>query len=304
MSLPQFPDTQPISRGDAINQVIASIAAEELALSHILNAEGEKIQYALGTVPGLPTPSDTEDVLNVNESVRCMMGSVADNQVLLNSKLISALNAPVIPGATGATGPTGPDGPAEGAAGPTGPEGITGPTGPEGLPGAIGAVGQVGPAGPGGATGSIGATGPTGAAAPTPPTVTAGFGANFSGQLITVLVAGTNIALPDAQLLSADITASGGNTVFTVGTAGLYRISYHINTTASVAMGTRLVINGAAIPAATIPASVVSLSSFYGEYETSLAAGATIQLQMFATILGAATLLPSIGASLMIIRVG
>ena len=37
-------------RGLAVNQILSSIAMEGLALSHILNAEGEKLQYVLGTL--------------------------------------------------------------------------------------------------------------------------------------------------------------------------------------------------------------------------------------------------------------
>ena len=40
-----------MTREEALTMIIASIAMEELALSHILNAEGEKLQYVLGT-PG------------------------------------------------------------------------------------------------------------------------------------------------------------------------------------------------------------------------------------------------------------
>ena len=54
MSLPSFPVVEPpIKREDAVNQILSSIAMEELGLSHILNAEGEKLQYILGTLPGL-----------------------------------------------------------------------------------------------------------------------------------------------------------------------------------------------------------------------------------------------------------
>ena len=46
MSLPSFPVVNPpIEREDAVNQILSSIAMEELGLSHILNAEGEKLQY-------------------------------------------------------------------------------------------------------------------------------------------------------------------------------------------------------------------------------------------------------------------
>lgn len=44
MSQPQFPSTPDLNRQNAINQIISSIASEELALSHVINTEGEKIQ--------------------------------------------------------------------------------------------------------------------------------------------------------------------------------------------------------------------------------------------------------------------
>ena len=75
MSLPSFPNVDPpIQREDAVNQILSSIAMEELGLSHILNAEGEKMQYILGTLPGLSGPAATvKDVLNANESVRGLL---------------------------------------------------------------------------------------------------------------------------------------------------------------------------------------------------------------------------------------
>ena len=52
MSMPSFPNIDPPSqREDAVNQILSSIAMEELGLSHILNAEGEKLQYILATIP-------------------------------------------------------------------------------------------------------------------------------------------------------------------------------------------------------------------------------------------------------------
>ncbi|UTW69086.1 hypothetical protein KHA80_18360 [Anaerobacillus sp. HL2] len=47
MSLPNIPNIKPdidLDRDDVINLLIASIALEEIGLSHILNAEGEKLQ--------------------------------------------------------------------------------------------------------------------------------------------------------------------------------------------------------------------------------------------------------------------
>lgn len=306
MSQPQFPSTPDLSRQNALNQIISSIASEELALSHIMNTEGEKIQYAIGSLPNLVGGATITDVLDVNNSTNNMLGTVLENQIVLMGKFTSASRAPVFLGPTGPTGAAGPTGSAVGPTGPTGPVGAAGPVGPEGLPGPVGVMGVIGPTGFAGDTGEAGVTGPTGAAAPTPPpSATAGFAANTAGGLISVLVAGTNLSFPSTQLLSPDITLTSSSTLFTVNTAGLYRISYHVNTTAAVALGTRLVINGGNIAQSTIPPAL-TLSQFYNEIEVSLTSGATIQLQMFAPlIVGAATLLSgSIGASMMMIRLG
>lgn len=59
VSQPNLPNITPVvtlSRDDTINLLLSSIAMEELGMAHILNAEGEKIQYALGTIPGLTGP--------------------------------------------------------------------------------------------------------------------------------------------------------------------------------------------------------------------------------------------------------
>ena len=95
MSLPSFPTVDPpIEREDAVNQILSSIAMEELGLSHILNAEGEKLQYILGTLPGLSGPPATvSDVLAANESVRSMLETAVQNQLFLKSKMQGALTA-------------------------------------------------------------------------------------------------------------------------------------------------------------------------------------------------------------------
>lgn len=118
LSMPTFSDQPPISRDDAINQIISSIALEELGLSHIINAEGEKIQYALGTIPGQESPEATiQEILEVNDSVRDMLQQTSVNQILLQTKLKTAVESDVLVGPVGPTGPTGPTG----DTGPTGP---------------------------------------------------------------------------------------------------------------------------------------------------------------------------------------
>lgn len=144
--------------------------------------------------------------------------------------------------------------------------------------------------------------GPTGPNGPNP-TATAGFAANTAGTSLSVALGGTPIPLPSAQVFSADITPNAGNTVFTVATAGRYRISYHVNTTVSLLMGSRLVINGVNNTASTI-APVLSVSSYENEIEVNLAANSTVSLQLYPIVLAGVAVLISggAGASLMIVR--
>ena len=178
--------------------------------------------------------------------------------------------------------------------------GPTGPAGPTGPDGAAGPVGAAGPAGLPGATGAIGPAGPTGATSPGLP---AAFAANTQGSTFSVAVGGTPISLPNAQVLSPSITVNSGNTVFTVAEAGTYQISYHVNTTLALLMGTRLVINGTNNVASTI-APVVSTSSFENQITVNLTANSTISLQLYPlTLAGAAVLVGNgAGASLTIIQ--
>ena len=109
MSLPTFPATTGLTRENAINQILSSIAMEELAISHILNAEGEKIQYALGTLEGAspPEPPTIEQVLQVNDSVKSMLEASMNNQMVLNNKMDAALSATTLVGPPGPPGPPG-----------------------------------------------------------------------------------------------------------------------------------------------------------------------------------------------------
>ena len=79
MSMPAIQAT-PITREVAISNIIQSVALEQTAISHILNAEGEKIQkiVANGTV---------NDMLLVNESVKSMVKSISNLEMILSAKL-------------------------------------------------------------------------------------------------------------------------------------------------------------------------------------------------------------------------
>lgn len=95
MSLPKIPDINPeisIDREDAINTLIASIGLEEIALAHILNAEGEKIQYVLGTLEGSdPGEITISDIMQVNDSVNKTLRNIIKTEMLLQFKLEDAL---------------------------------------------------------------------------------------------------------------------------------------------------------------------------------------------------------------------
>ena len=70
------------TRAQAITDIIQSVALQETALSHILNAEGEKIQKMV-TMPDV-TP---EILLATNKSVESMVNAVSRLEMILQSKL-------------------------------------------------------------------------------------------------------------------------------------------------------------------------------------------------------------------------
>ena len=100
MSMPTIPDINPVIEvdiDDSINMIISSIAMEEIGLSHIINAEAEKIQYMLGT---LETKHDlssarcycVEDILKVNKSVDRTLRDVLKNQIMLHMKFEDSID--------------------------------------------------------------------------------------------------------------------------------------------------------------------------------------------------------------------
>ena len=69
------------TRCQAITDIIESVALEQTALSHILNADGEKIQKAVA----LATTGD--EMLAVNKSVQDMVNAITRLELILQSKL-------------------------------------------------------------------------------------------------------------------------------------------------------------------------------------------------------------------------
>ena len=95
MSMPEI-ESSDIKKCQAITDLIESIALMETALSHILNAEGEKIQAAVGTLDKDgkktdPTPS-IPDLIKVNNSVEEVVSTITLLEAFLRKKLALALD--------------------------------------------------------------------------------------------------------------------------------------------------------------------------------------------------------------------
>lgn len=123
------------------------------------------------------------------------------------------------------------------------PKGETGATGATGVTGVTGSTGVTDSTGATGITGSTGATGATGATG-TSTTATSSYAANTTGASIAVVLLGTLVPLPSDQNIGSGISVNGSNDTFTVSTAGRYYISYQLNLTAGLLLGSRLLING------------------------------------------------------------
>jgi len=101
MSFPNIPDINAsisINRNDVVNLLLALIAFEELGLAHVINAEAEKIQFVLGTLPGQSPsePPTIDNLMRVDRSVDQILRTVIKNQMLLQFKLEDLLEIPEV----------------------------------------------------------------------------------------------------------------------------------------------------------------------------------------------------------------
>jgi len=89
MSMPNIPDIKPdidISMEDTVRLLLASIALEEISLSHIMNAEAEKIQEVVKCSCG-----NIEDLLRIDKSVERILRDVIKKEMLLEFKFENIL---------------------------------------------------------------------------------------------------------------------------------------------------------------------------------------------------------------------
>lgn len=80
MSMPKI-DCCDIDVCCAAASLLQSIAFEEAAISHILNAEGEKLQKAISM------DCDQKDLIEINKSVEDMVEKITALEIVLKAKL-------------------------------------------------------------------------------------------------------------------------------------------------------------------------------------------------------------------------
>lgn len=80
MSMPVIVPSE-VTREQAITDIIESVALEQTGLSHIINAEGEKIQKVVASA------TTTEELIAVNESVESTINAITKLEMILQAKL-------------------------------------------------------------------------------------------------------------------------------------------------------------------------------------------------------------------------
>ncbi|QGQ96501.1 hypothetical protein EHS13_17220 [Paenibacillus psychroresistens] len=92
MSMPTIPEElfRPTIR-EAVIDLFKSIAMEETAISHLLNAEAEKIQAFVGHQMDFPTNPTNLDILRFNQSVTKLVDIIVMKEWLLFRKLETSL---------------------------------------------------------------------------------------------------------------------------------------------------------------------------------------------------------------------
>ena len=81
MSMPVIVASET-TREQAITDIIQSVALEQTGLSHILNAEGEKIQAVIAI-----KEVTAAELLAVNKSVQNMVTTISNLEIVLQNKL-------------------------------------------------------------------------------------------------------------------------------------------------------------------------------------------------------------------------
>lgn len=88
MGVPQIPRR---TLREALTDVIESIALEEAAMAHLINAEAEKAQFIAHNMSSLLDDGTLDDILQVQKSISRLLDQVIRKQDILLEKLRLAL---------------------------------------------------------------------------------------------------------------------------------------------------------------------------------------------------------------------
>lgn len=89
--IPEMPKIPEIPLNSAISLILVSIALEEIGLSHIINAEGEKIQAVVEAVTC--GKADPKELFAVDRNVNNVLRTIIKKEILLELKMTEALEA-------------------------------------------------------------------------------------------------------------------------------------------------------------------------------------------------------------------
>lgn len=99
MSFPIIPNITPtisLTTAQTIPLLLASIAFEELALAHIINAEAEKLQFIVGTLDTTtilsPSTVSVSNLLAADSNVQRTLRDVIKKEMLLQFKFENVLD--------------------------------------------------------------------------------------------------------------------------------------------------------------------------------------------------------------------
>jgi hypothetical protein len=93
MSMPTIPkEPHRPNLKEVTIDLLESIALEEIALSHIMNAEAEKIQAFVGKCCDFPTHPDSHEIIKFNKGVNQLLETIVMKEWLLLNKLESVID--------------------------------------------------------------------------------------------------------------------------------------------------------------------------------------------------------------------
>jgi hypothetical protein len=93
MSMPQIPEGKfRPNQCEVIIDLLESIALEEIALSHLIKAESEKIQAFVGKHHNFPSCPNTQEIIKFNQGVHRLIDVVVMKEWLLLRKLENVMD--------------------------------------------------------------------------------------------------------------------------------------------------------------------------------------------------------------------